>query len=205
MAYNPNVPSPFDRIVVSQGDILANYQSISDATTVNHSVLNSADQGKHKFVQLPEIADIPFDLNKPVITNSTITKSIVIGILEKGFASRPFEFEIKYRQIILPVNFYMSYSGYELPSGLKIKNFFVSNAVSSTGTITIDLGGTFPVFTGTPFFHLVTMSGSVLDGNDFVYLQSIVNNKATFLIRKRTTNAPDLGFVSFFYVTFFGA
>lgn len=54
MAYNANIPQPTDQLKVSQADLLANFQAINTFVNVNHEDFGSADQGKHKFLQMPE-------------------------------------------------------------------------------------------------------------------------------------------------------
>jgi len=59
MAFNPNIPQPTDLISNSQNDILQNFQTINTAFNVNHIAMNLGDQGKHKFLQMPEQAGPP--------------------------------------------------------------------------------------------------------------------------------------------------
>lgn len=54
MAYNANIPQPGDQLKNSQPQILANFQEINTALAVNHVGFNVADQGKHKFIQMPQ-------------------------------------------------------------------------------------------------------------------------------------------------------
>lgn len=57
--YNSGVPQPTDNPSSSQDQILQNFQSISTALAVNHVQFNDADQGKHKFLQMPEESSAP--------------------------------------------------------------------------------------------------------------------------------------------------
>lgn len=56
MAYNANIPQPADKLKDSQPQLLANFQAISTAFGVNHVNFNdpNGDQGKHKFLQMPQ-------------------------------------------------------------------------------------------------------------------------------------------------------
>lgn len=54
MAYTSNIPQPTDRIKDSQDPILQNFGGIKTLVDVNHVTFDLADEGKHKFVTLPE-------------------------------------------------------------------------------------------------------------------------------------------------------
>lgn len=57
--YTSNIPQPGDNPSQSQDQILQNFQSISTNNSVNHVAFNDADQGKHKFLQMPEQSSAP--------------------------------------------------------------------------------------------------------------------------------------------------
>jgi len=59
MAYNSDIPQATDDPSQSQGQILANFQELNTFTAVNHVALNDGDQGKHKFLQMPEQGSAP--------------------------------------------------------------------------------------------------------------------------------------------------
>lgn len=56
MVYSPNIPQPSDDPSQSQDLILQNFQSINTVMNVNHENFDTVDQGKHKFVQMPQQA-----------------------------------------------------------------------------------------------------------------------------------------------------
>lgn len=58
MTFNPNIPQPTDFLATSQQDILTNFQTANTSQSVNHFPFNdtTADNGKHKFLQMPESA-----------------------------------------------------------------------------------------------------------------------------------------------------
>jgi hypothetical protein len=58
-SYTSNIPQPTDNPSSSQDQILQNFQSISTTVAVNHVQFNDADQGKHKFLQMPEESSAP--------------------------------------------------------------------------------------------------------------------------------------------------
>lgn len=59
MAYNENIPQASDNPSQSQGQMLDNFQEISTAFNTNHGNFNSANQGKHSFLQMPEQSSAP--------------------------------------------------------------------------------------------------------------------------------------------------
>lgn len=60
MAWNDQIPQPNNKLRVSQGDLLANFQALNTYLTVNHTAIDgTGDQGKHKFIEMPEQAAIP--------------------------------------------------------------------------------------------------------------------------------------------------
>lgn len=59
MPYNANIPQSGDKISTSQPQILGNFQEINTFVSVNHVDFNTADQGKHKFLQMPEQSSAP--------------------------------------------------------------------------------------------------------------------------------------------------
>jgi len=57
--YTANIPQPSDNPSSSQDQILQNFQTLNTTISVNHVAMNDSDQGKHKFLQLPEQASAP--------------------------------------------------------------------------------------------------------------------------------------------------
>lgn len=55
MAYNSNIPQASDRINISQGQILGNFQAIPVLLAVNHASFGDPDEGKHKFITFPQL------------------------------------------------------------------------------------------------------------------------------------------------------
>jgi len=54
--YNPNIPQPTDILSDSQDDILENFQQLNTAWNVNHVLFNTANQGMHAQVTMPNNA-----------------------------------------------------------------------------------------------------------------------------------------------------
>ena len=59
MAYNADIPQAADDPSQSQGQLLGNFQELNTSNSVNHVAYNDADQGKHKFMQMPEQSAAP--------------------------------------------------------------------------------------------------------------------------------------------------
>lgn len=59
MSYNSDIPQANDDPSQSQGQLLSNFQALNTSNSVNHVAFNEADQGKHKFLQMPEQASDP--------------------------------------------------------------------------------------------------------------------------------------------------
>jgi hypothetical protein len=59
MAYSPDIPQATDQPSQSQPLLLANFQSIDALVNVNHVDFDDANQGMHKFLQMPEQSAAP--------------------------------------------------------------------------------------------------------------------------------------------------
>ena len=59
MAYNQNIPQATDTISSSQAEILANFQALKTLIDINHGTFGAADEGKHKYVTMPEQSSAP--------------------------------------------------------------------------------------------------------------------------------------------------
>lgn len=57
--YTPAIPQGGDIISQSQPLILGNFQSLNTSNSVNHVAFNDANQGKHKFLQMPDQSSDP--------------------------------------------------------------------------------------------------------------------------------------------------
>lgn len=202
MAYNSNIPLGPDRFFISQGDILQNFQAINTDTQVNHVVLNNADQGKHKFVQLVELTDfietsaagIPAVVNFPdFIGNPTnFGKSCTFDITEKApdFQNTdPFRLDITTENFANP-KFppLIRLSSYKLPSGLLIKKFLVTYDFKIiTATILLnEIGEQF----ATTYFAIATpinISSLSSDPGYVVYISDLTLKRCTLQFWSRST------------------
>jgi len=60
VAYDPDTPAnSAEDPSQSQPKITSNFQALNTSNSVNHVAYNDADQGKHKFMQMPEQASAP--------------------------------------------------------------------------------------------------------------------------------------------------
>lgn len=75
MAYNQNIPQPADQLKNSQPQLLANFQEINTLVNVNHIGFNLGDEGKHKFLQMPE------QVAAPVTNASEIALFSIVGAI----------------------------------------------------------------------------------------------------------------------------
>jgi len=59
MAYLNNIPTASQRLKDSQPEIKANFEAIKDLIDINHETFGSANEGKHKYVSMPEQVAAP--------------------------------------------------------------------------------------------------------------------------------------------------
>jgi hypothetical protein len=82
MTFQTNIPQPGDLISVSQDDILQNFQAIDAAWNINHEDFNAANQGKHKFVEMPNQTANPAGAASEFTIFSRFTTLPATGSLE---------------------------------------------------------------------------------------------------------------------------
>lgn len=139
MAYNSLIPAASDRLSVSQGDIQANFAAIKTLVEVNHETFGSANEGKHKFLQLPEQGAAPTTaanegaLYSAVGATSTVTE-LVFRRESNGTA-------IAFTEGSLGASFADSWSRF--PSGMVMK----FGRGTGSASYTINLDGIGPAFT----------------------------------------------------------
>lgn len=59
MSYSPNLPVSGDTLGGTRDRIRTNFQEIDSVMAQNHVAFNNADEGKHKFLQMPVQASAP--------------------------------------------------------------------------------------------------------------------------------------------------
>ncbi len=69
MVYDPNIPMATDLLSQSQSDIQSNFAAIKALIDINHATFGNAQQGKHKYVELPvqSIPPIVFDAGEVAV------------------------------------------------------------------------------------------------------------------------------------------
>lgn len=166
MSYNPNIPNPNDIPAQSQPQLLANFQAINTLINVNHVSFDDPDQGKHKWVSLPDqIAD-------PV---TTATEVAVYGFTSTE-TSRT---ELAFRRpsngtVILMTETNGTNNGWTmLPSGILMK-WGTTNATGATTINANSFGKAFTTLYTVQLTNQTTTSssdtyvmGGVIAGTDF--------------------------------------
>ena len=62
MTFTPNIPTTGQSLGNTRDAIRNNFTNYNDVISVNHYAPNLAEQGKHKFIQMPEVAAPPATL-----------------------------------------------------------------------------------------------------------------------------------------------
>lgn len=186
MPYQENIPQPNDQLSQSQNDILGNFQAIKTLVDINHVTFGGADQGKHKFLTMPEQGVAPITLaNEGALYT---TQGAYSGITELKWRPEANGTSVPFTEGINAV------SGYSrLPSNLLIKWAAVSisapNAASAALTITWAVAANIPVFTSV-FNVIVTVAADqatpTRDVNVVAYPYDIT--PTTFKIRQWRRN-----------------
>lgn len=89
MSYTPNIPQPGDKPSVSQGQILANFQTLNTIFGINHYEFNSgANAGKHKIVSLvgnsPILTPIPINQEGIVLIANIAGSRFALSYVERS-------------------------------------------------------------------------------------------------------------------------
>jgi len=113
MAYQENKPAAIDQLNQSQGDIQGNFAAIKTLVDINHETFGTADQGKHKYVTLPEqVAGPATAANEMALYTKEVGGASALFLRKEGSGS-----EINFTTATLT----SGASGYcVLPCGLKM-------------------------------------------------------------------------------------
>lgn len=123
MAYQANKPEATDLLYNSQDDIQKNFESIKDAFDANHVTFDLGDEGKHKFVMLPEqVANPDPGANEAAIFSKESTVTSKTGLFwQKEEAAGPVPGAVIEMTASKVTGVIGNKKGYTmLPSGLKI-------------------------------------------------------------------------------------
>lgn len=157
MAYNQNIPQPADQLKNSQPQILGNFQEINTALNVNHVGFNVADEGKHKFLQMPRQGGSPTTAGTDLGLFALIGANS--GVSELNFRRQADGEVIPFTEGLL------ANPGWTiLPSGLLVK--WGSGVLPASGGSVTNLAWTVPIqqagnirdFTAPPFMVMLTAS-----------------------------------------------
>lgn len=144
MPYNQNIPQPNDQISQSQADLLNNFQSLQTFLQVNHSDINSGNQGKHKFVEFPVQAVAPVTVGAEIglyTRTSPLTAEAELVVLKQAGSTAPI------------TSYEITSAGYtvagwsRLPSGILLKWGTSSPAGAGAHAVVFPVGVTIPAFT----------------------------------------------------------
>jgi len=159
VSYNPNIPAPTDIPANSQPQLLANFQGINTLVNVNHVGFDLADQGKHKWVTMPDQGVTNPSTLATEVATYCIT-SADSGNLELTFR-RPSNGDI----IAMTAKSGTPNGWTMLPSGLLMKWATVSKTggVTSTDANAIGLGKPF-----TQLYFVMVSNGAQLMDDTYV-------------------------------------
>lgn len=177
--YTSNIPQPTDNPSSSQDQILQNFQSISTLVAVNHVQFNDADEGKHKFLQMPEEAAAPATAaNEAAIFSQ---ESSLTGSTELVFRRESNGSQVEF------TGFQGATNGWtRLPSGILLKwGTGTGSGISSTN---FPVAGTIPVFSAV-YNGLVSVEDTSGTPNTFATLRSISTTAITIFGSSRTSTS----------------
>lgn len=181
MAYSSGIPDATDRPQNSQPLLKANFTAISTVVAVNHVAFDdpSGDQGKHKFVAMPEQTSAP----TPGANELTLysRESAYTSVSEMAFRRE------SSGDIIEFTSSTKDYVGWTiLPSGILIKWGRSSPATGLT-TITWTTGATIPVFSAVYNVGISPLEATAGDVDVAVRLVSFSTTNIVAYVSKRTT------------------
>lgn len=162
MAYNPSIPQPTDIPAQSQPQLLANFQGIDTLINVNHVDFDLPDQGKHKWVSMPNQASDPATLATEVaIYGSTSSDTTDIELTFR----RPTDGQVIYMTANSGTN-----NGWTmLPSGIMMK-WGTTNATGATTINANSFGRTF-----TTLYSVQLTNQTVTSSSDTYVMGGIIS------------------------------
>lgn len=151
--YNNNIPLSTDDPSQSQSSLLANFQVLDTSNSVNHVAFNDANQGKHKFMQMPEQSSAP---TSAANEGALFTKETVALITGLYFRRESDGTQLQLTDIDLTTSSVLSGTQYTFLSPWGLRFTF-----GLTGSYTKDTSITFTTnFSSTPYLILVTPNDS---------------------------------------------
>ena len=182
MPYNPNIPQPTDIPAQSQPQLLANFQAINTLVNVNHVNFDDPDQGKHKWVSLPDqIADPVTTPTEVAIYGFSSSETSKIELAFKRATAGP------PGEVILMTERNGTTNGWTmLPSGLLMK-WGTNNATGATNINANAFGKAFTTLYTVQLTNQTTTSSS----DTYVMGGVIVGTTFNIYVGNRTTPGTD--------------
>lgn len=181
MAYNNAIPQATDRIADSQAPILANFAAIDTVVSINHVTFDdsSGDQGKHKWVSMPEQAAAPATLANELAVFSQ--ESSLTSVAELAFRRESSGDVVEFS------SGKADEPGWAIfPSGILVK-WGKSGAASGLTTITYSVSADIPVFATVFHAQVTPFSSSTSDINIATRLVDFNTTQIRTLNTNRTT------------------
>lgn len=189
MAYSNAIPQPTDRLKDSQQDILDNFAALKTLIDVNHETFGAADEGKHKFVTMPEQGSAPTTAANELALFTE--QSSLTNVAEMVFRRESNGSSIEFTSSL------QATSGWtRLPSGILIKWGDFTATRNALGTVTFNVAATIPVFTAV---YMVTGTQKFAAGPSLGDLNTapVYGNftTTTFQVYPRSNGLPNSGLV----------
>ena len=179
MVYTVDIPQPTDDPSQSQGQILGNFQGINTLVNVNHVDFDEADEGKHKFLQMPEQAAAPATAANEA--GLFAQESSLTAVTELVFRRESSGTEIEFTGLLANTNGWT-----RLPSGILLK--WGSGSGSGAVTVVFPTGATIPAFSNV-FSAQVSVEDSSGTPNTFATFQSMTTLQLVAFSSGRITTA----------------
>lgn len=187
MAYNNAIPQATDQLSQSQPQILANFAEIQTALGVNHINFNVTGEGKHNYLQFPNVqgSDI-----------ATLTGEVAVYSKTGLLGAPALFFRPQSNATVASGGFteaVASGNGWtRLPSGILLKwgTDTANGGTNGAATaITFPTGATIPVFaTASPYNIQLTLLGNSGSHGGGIFLQSIDSVSQFTVFSASTTN-----------------
>ena len=187
MAYQNDIPQPSDAFSKSQQDLLNNFAALKTLIDVNHETFGAANEGKHKWVSLPEQSSGP----------TTAVNEIALYTKEVSGASQLF---LRNENNGSEVDFTSATKAQNgetvLPSGIKLK--WGRGQTNAAGNATVTYTS---AFTGEPYVVTATNINSGASRTHILTVNSITNtNFAVFAQAAALNHPPEVTNFSWFAI-----
>jgi hypothetical protein len=179
MAYDPTIPQSSDTPASSQPQILSNFAGISTLVNVNHVDFDLPDQGKHKWVSMPDQALAPATLAAEVALYGFTSPETAVTEL---YVRRP----LNGVQIPMTERSGTTNGWTMLPSGILMK----WGTDGATGSANIDANSFGKAFV--TLYHVQVTNQTILSTSDtYVMGGQIVGTTFDVYVGNRTTPGTD--------------